>query len=200
MAERLEERRRPLEPRAGENACEPSAVDRMPVAGDPLEHAVGLGRHGAAADRPAAIGGRGRRGGRGVDGRVIHQDQRCPGPQRRRDVAEEGELGAIDGGDPGDLALRGGPGAGLSTARLPGSIRPRLAPSVTMAATMVRQSEASETDVDPAQRRFGDIVGHAQAADVGDAGERGPALQRVVDRLGSLALGGEFGALAAIQA
>jgi hypothetical protein len=45
------------------------------------------------------------------------------------------------------------------------------------------------TNRDAAQSSLGGIVGHAQAAVVEEAGERGQAFETVIDRLGGIALG-----------
>jgi hypothetical protein len=44
------------------------------------------------------------------------------------------------------------------------------------------------SDRDAAQSSLSGIVGHAQAAVVEEAGERGPAFETVIGRLGGLAL------------
>jgi hypothetical protein len=46
---------------------------------------------------------------------------------------------------------------------------------------------------DAAQRAFGGVVRHAQAAVVEEAGERIPALESIIDSLAGLASAGEFG-------
>ena len=60
-----------------------------------------------------------------------------------------------------------------------------------------REGPIPAADSDAAQRPLGGVVRHAQPTVVEEAGERGPALERVVDRLGGLALGGEASALTA---
>jgi hypothetical protein len=64
-------------------------------------------------------------------------------------------------------------------------------------AAFVRACEGPvlSSDRDAAHGPLGRVVGHAEAAIVEEAGERGPTLEAVVDRLGGLVLGGELGAL-----
>src|SRR5229473_1322973 len=52
-------------------------------------------------------------------------------------------------------------------------------------------------DGDAAQRPLGGVIRHAQAAVVEEAGERGPAIEAVLDRLGDLVARGQLAALLA---
>src|SRR6266508_371220 len=65
---------------------------------------------------------------------------------------------------------------------------------LTLAPTNTIRLPAEPKSRDAAQRSFGGVARHAQAAVVEEAGERRPALEAVVDRLAGLALSGELGA------